>query len=522
MVKIELENNKGYPWINYNGIHCKGYAFDEDTVIENIELAKKFEGMDKIQVLEFAEKLNGFFAVVIEYSDEVMALVDHMRSFPLFYYKDGGNVVICDQITKERMRTFSIDKNAEKQINSSLYILGKKTLFKDVFGVEAGTYLLANNNGTCYGDAYYTFKYCDEQIKDINTALEKMSTVYENSFKRLIKYLNGRTAVVPLSGGHDSRLVAFYLKKLGYKNIIAFSYGDPSMSDSVISKQAAKALDIKYYYIPYTRLNIRKAYKKYYEDYMVYSANGVSVPRLQTWYAVHWLFENKVIDEKCVFCPGYGGVLPGHYINSAFVDNEYIKKDDLIKLFEKEFFASMYRLAPDYYEKYMAEFKEYPDIKALPENVPTKRAAEIFEQWVYKEDQTKGIQNAARLYEFYGIKWATPFFEKPQFDFWAAIDNSLRYKNKAFKEMEKKLLEGPITDVPFTGSKEQILKKKKLSFVEKCFHMADICLHPRKNHYMNVIVPIHTHIYNTVVKRTSSPFYFVKCEYIKFISKNTK
>ena len=155
----------------------------------------------------------------------------------------------------------------------------------------------------------------------------------------------------------------------------------------------------------------------------------------------------------------------------------------------------------------------------MPEIIPTRRAAEIFEQWIYREDQPKAIQNATRIYEFYGVKWATPFFEKPQFELWSSIDNSLRYQNKAFKEMEKNLFEGSICDVPFTGSKEMCVVGKRRGFVHKIVHMLDVCLRLRKQHYMNVIIPYHTHVYNTVVKRITSPNYYTICEYLKHVKR---
>lgn len=524
MIKIELKNNRGYAWTHHNKVYCKGYAFVNDEVVENEALAQYFDSLPKDDVLSQAKSLNGFFAVVVEYETSVLAFTDHVRSFPLFYYKSDEDLILCDGFPEERIKTLSLNKAAEKQLGGALYLLWNQTLFEGVRGIEAGAFLWVTQDGDLQYDFYYNFAYDDVQITDIDEALEKMNKAYEASFKRLIKYLNGRTAVVPLSGGHDSRLLAYYLVKLGYTNIIAFSYGDPKMTDSIISKQAAAALGIKYYYIPYERKNLRKAFRKHYKEYMIYAANGVSTPGLQTWYAVHWLKEHKIIDENCVFCPGYGGVLPGHYINSSYMTQEFIEKENLIKQFEIEYFARLSRAEPEYYVEFMKCFENAKDIFELPQKVHARRAAEIFEQWIYREDQTKGIQNATRMYEFYGVKWATPFFEKSQFDLWASIDNSLRYQNKAFKKMEEGLFEGEIATVPFTGSKEMVVRSKKRNFLQKCIHISDICLRPRKHHYMNVIVPIFTHIYNTLVKKISSPNYYTLCQYLKYVRRyiNTK
>jgi len=518
-IRLELNNNHGYKWTCVNGVYCKGYAFLNGELLENEKLAEAVVGLDRLGVIETVSKLEGFFSFVVMYDNAVLAVCDHVRSFPLFYYEDNGTTVLFDSVDDAKISNFTVNEDTVKEYRGALYLLGKNTLFKDVFAVEAYGYFWKSGSEKVEAGYYDNFKYSEEQNKDIKSALVEAHKVYEDTFKRLIQYLDGRTAVIPLSGGHDSRLVAYYLVKLGYKNIIAFSYGDPAISDSQISMSVAETLGIRYYYIPYTRREMQKACKKYFDEYMVYSANGVSVPRIQTWYAVHWLSEHEIIDENSVFCAGYGGILPGHYVDKKFVDSEFISKKELIKMFEHEFFQLLSRTSYTYYEKFMDEFMANEEIAALPEKVPIKAAAEIFERWIYREDQGKGIQNANRMYELYGAKWATPFFEKSQFDFWAKIDNSLRYDNKLFKAMEKELFEGEITKIPFTGSKEQPTTNTNLGIIKKGLMLLDYAIHPRKGHYMNVMVPLKNHLYNTLVTRIRSPFHYVEQKYVKHIRK---
>lgn len=521
MISIELQNNSGYAWVKRENVTCKGYAFVEGDPVEGEELARLFFGLDREQATLLARDLNGFFSVVIEYEDGVLALVDHVRSFPLFYYsRENGDVVICDGFDTARMSELYLDADSLDEFSETSYMLGKKTIFSGVKGIEAGDCILAREDGTVETLRYYEFNYADQQVSDLDLALKKMEETHQDTFKRLIKYLDGRTAVIPLSGGHDSRLIAYYLVKLGYKNIVAFSYGDAKTSDSQISRQAAEALGLKYYYVPYTRRALRKGFKEF-KKYMVLSCNGVSYPALQTWYAVYWLRSKGVIDENCVVCPGYGGVLPGHYVATDFVCGDTIKKERLIKLFEEEFFSRISK-NKEVYPRIKEEFLEHPEIAKLPQEIPVKNAAEVFERWIYREDQAKAIQNSNRIYEYYGLKWATPLFDKEQFSLWLEIDNSLRYRNFAFKEMEKTLFEGKIKDVPFTGGKETVLISKERGILGKCLHLADICLRPHKYHYMNRIVPYFSHVYRSVVKRTSEPILYVRDQYIKYVKSKVK
>ena len=43
--------------------------------------------------------------------------------------------------------------------------------------------------------------------------------------KKLSKSCEGKQIAIPLSGGYDSRLIASGLHKIGFKNVICFSYG---------------------------------------------------------------------------------------------------------------------------------------------------------------------------------------------------------------------------------------------------------------------------------------------------------
>ena len=52
---------------------------------------------------------------------------------------------------------------------------------------------------------------CDSDF--YNHYKTKVSQIIENTFIRLVNSLKGKTAVIPLSGGFDSRLIAVMLKK---------------------------------------------------------------------------------------------------------------------------------------------------------------------------------------------------------------------------------------------------------------------------------------------------------------------
>jgi len=92
-------------------------------------------------------------------------------------------------------------------------------------------------------------------VLDKSECFERLDSIYKNVFSRLIESVQGRTIVIPLSGGYDSRSSAAILKKLGYGNVICFTYGRPESFEVQTSEKVAKDLGYKWCFINYAYKN---------------------------------------------------------------------------------------------------------------------------------------------------------------------------------------------------------------------------------------------------------------------------
>lgn len=93
----------------------------------------------------------------------------------------------------------------------------------------------------------WKYHYANKQLIDINEIQSMLEQAYEESMSRLVGFLNGRQDVLPLSGGHDTRLIAYCLKNLpggGDDNIITYSYGKVNNEEYALSEKVAEALGI--------------------------------------------------------------------------------------------------------------------------------------------------------------------------------------------------------------------------------------------------------------------------------------
>ena len=111
--------------------------------------------------------------------------------------------------------------------------------------------------------------------------------------------------VVPLSE-LDSRLIVLMLKRLGYDNVITFSYGRKDNQESNFSKELAESLGFHWEFIEYTNDKWHDWYssEEWYE-YSLMAGNLSSTPHLQDWPAIKELKEKQLVPDNCLIVPGH-------------------------------------------------------------------------------------------------------------------------------------------------------------------------------------------------------------------------
>ena len=86
-----------YNWFHGQNFSVCGYLLQGSRLIEGEELEKYFAKSKGIKEFEESVKnVNGRFAVVGKIGDDLIAAVDKLRTYPLFYSQTGYNIVISD------------------------------------------------------------------------------------------------------------------------------------------------------------------------------------------------------------------------------------------------------------------------------------------------------------------------------------------------------------------------------------------------------------------------------------------
>lgn len=431
-VNIQYGKRKG-------DIFLRGTMFDGSRKLGFEESAERVSSVKKENAEEFLRQTNGFYSVVYTEGKSGWMAVDRIRSFPLFYSFFRGKLFISDDAIWVKKQALDSEMGALEKQEFLLtgFVTGPDTLFPNVKQIQAGEVIFFDTESaggiSLKSQRYYKYVHSDYFEENEEQLHRKLDKVLTEVFERLISFAEGRTIVVPLSGGYDSRLLVFMLKKLGYENVIAFSYGVEGNEEAAISRFIAEKIGIKWEFVPYSNSLWYEWYRSpEMKDYFDIPEGIASLPHIQDWPAVWILKKDKRIPDNAVFVPGIaadlntGGFIEGYpdiYLNNA-------TKNDLLELILKY----SYSLFP--FNDISKDFQSMLRKKVLNliENNPYGSSmGESFECWVSSEKVAKFVLNSVRVYEFFGFSWWTPFWDKGFVDYWYNVPDDFRKGQKLYK-----------------------------------------------------------------------------------------
>lgn len=519
MIDMHLDNNLGFAWEKLNNIYFKGIVYIEGCYIGSQELIGLIGKIkSESELLDFLNRIDGNFCLIFSILNETYLVVDKLRSIPLFYTIYDTNVKIYDSINSTLIRKFGINERAVDIFRSSTSVIGEETLVNGIKQIPAGHLLKVSTTNEFELIKYWEFHHKHPIIADQEKALQILEVAYENAFKKTINFLAGRPAVVPLSGGHDSRLVVYLLKKFGHKNIITFSYGDEKSEDSKIARQVATAFGVPFYFIQYTRKNLKSFFDENLHKLMEYCSSAVSITHIQDIYAVYELVKSNVIPKESVIMPGLGGTLPGQSIQPDFYIKENYNLHDLVNRIVRDHFFKAVFFEKDFTKKYELVL-DILQKKGVEEKLTNYRVAEILEWFTVFEKQPKYTLNSVRAYEFFGLKWQTPLYSMELFDAWSSIDAGLRLNNRMFRILEKRLIDTDILSIRFTGTKERPTTLGWTGITSKAKTALGTILIPTRTNYLSVSVPLYRYYRNIFFHGRHQIFYYFMAEYLAWMRK---
>jgi len=406
---------------------------------------------------KFLRSLSGNFGIIILDDGFLFAAVDISRTWPLFY--SGGslqNLVIYDRLPINTILTHNLNKLGANEFFELGYITGQETIYEGIYQLQSGQFLCAGKDSIhkeryfIYEPSYTPVEYNSEEfVNEFDKLLVKLFNQLLDTFPKDCQW------VVPLSGGHDSRLVANCLKKAGAANVVCFSYGNPGNEQSEISKRVAEVLGYEWYFIEYNEEKWKKLHDSgIIDDYIDYAFNGVSTPHMQDLLAVYELKRLSLIEDSAIFVPGHTAISEvGFKVPDTFDDIA----DPVDKLIECLIGNESNLLETNILQK-------MTNLYEMSGNRP-ELISELFD---WQENQAKYINNSLFVYRYLGYRTCIPLWDKTMADFWLALPDKLSMNREGLYEAEKHgVLIEPLLKIPYAAGKKDINIRNWKSFLKE-------------------------------------------------------
>lgn len=438
MIHINVKRNNGFAWYIVGNIYAKGYIYTEDNKLYREELlCHYFENITNIHdLIEKVTCANGLFSVIIRVDQIVLAAVDRFRTFPLFYHLHNENQMISDDPESVIQSAYldKIDRLHEQEFLSTGFVTGKYTLISELYQVQTGAVLKLSNQGD---KQIFYHSYVTDQVhqKSYAELCQDFIKVLESSFERFIHSLSGRTVLLSLSGGYDSRLIAAILKMMKYEKVICYSYGKKDNNEARISKMAAKKLGYDWIFINYKNiLNENYPDDSVFLDYYPYAANFTSMFFLEQYFAVKYLREAHSIPKDSVFCAGHSG---DFLAGSQLVKNGHIKEQASIDKIVKSILKIKYsyqNLNKDNRSIFSNNIRKFLKDNMIGSN---SLAYSMFENWDLKEKLAKFIFNSAIVYNYFGYEHRLPLMDNELIDFFRKVPYKYKIHKRLYDDIAK-------------------------------------------------------------------------------------
>lgn len=447
-------------WSERSDTRVRGGGFVGGDYYDTNALAALFSSIaSHEEFLTTLQEVNGFFAVVHPIGDELLIATDRIRSIPLFYASSENGVIVgtdSHRIT-EHVGCQEYDPLHEAEYILTGYVTGRDTLCDGIYQVQAGELVALTDDAVnpVVRERYYRYRHTQVQQATENELLEELDDVLVSAFTRLIEYADGRPIVVSMSGGYDSRLLISMLVRLGYENLIAFTY-DHAGDEAKHCQPIVDNLGIRWEYV-------RQNHDEWWEWYHSAErkrhdrAAGIidAVPTNGPAIAVKKLHEQGRVPDNSVFVTGDTATTTGEHIPASLMN----ATEAGLEPFVNSILTSHYDLwdrDPSLKQQLRERIHDATDIEDFE---TSEDVIDAFELWDWQERQPKHILRND-LFEFWGYDWWYPLWDRDFMEFWTTVAVDHRYERELYETYIKRLYAN-VADLPMSEVEESFHERNQ-------------------------------------------------------------
>ncbi|MEP4378194.1 MAG: asparagine synthase-related protein [Alphaproteobacteria bacterium] len=387
-------------------------------------------------------EIAGFYAVIGTGPGGTVGAVDHIRSTPLFYCRGPVTDGQAPVSTDARALTAGqppFDPDAVREFAMAGYVTGADTLVPAIAQMEAGDVRVWQSGADTSTQASSYRHWPDARDAcSPEQARARLSDIADIAFARTITKANGRTIIVPLSGGLDSRLVLAKLAEHGARNLRAFSYGPGRNADAAVAQRVAARLGVEWEFIATGSRGARAALPDVLRQEYGHFADGLcAVPNHQDLLALSVLRQRGRLPADAMIVNGQtGDFVTGGHIPAALMSDETIPLETVITaILDKHYGLWRSLLTPANITAIRARIADRLGIAdSATRPVSAAEAAAFFELWEYRERQAKYVVGGQRIYDFLGLDWDLPLWDRDFTAFWRDAPLADKYNQALYRD----------------------------------------------------------------------------------------
>ena len=368
--------------------------------------------------------LDGTFAGWLRVGREVFAFTDLVRSIPVRWrVADGAVRALEFEPGHRHARASTVPTDALAELEGSGYVHGRRTLEPDAFQVPAGAVLRIDAADATAVHPWIEWK--DLRGADADHSQAALERLHLDVMADHVAELGGSRLVVPLSGGYDSRLLLAQALETGARDVLCYTFGRAGNHEARLSREVARYYGCDWTFVEYTPASWRTMRDAPWTDeFYAYASFGISIPHVMEVLAVRSLLADSRIDASCTIMPGHAlDFVAGTHLPHVPAGNRrraarrlrHQLADKNIALWPDR--SGARRRVTDALD---AGFED-----ALRANGPGA-ATDAFEAWVWRERQAKLIANACRAYDFHGLGWRLPWWDRRVACAWCSLPDDAR------------------------------------------------------------------------------------------------
>ena len=428
-------------WNAAGSAAARGRAFDGDRLLDAGSVAARFDdavdgadGEPLGRIADAAAGLDGFFGAVVADGAAAYLVADGARSVPLYHAEDGAVVsdrgrVVADAVGGTR------DPVTESEFLVTRYVAGDDTIWRGVGSTTPGEVRRVGPGGVSRRRYRRHWPHPGGEPGDVDT----LRAGFETALDRLERVADGRPIVIPLSGGHDSRLLAAGLVERGCE-VIGFTFGRSGHPDVEVSREVAGRLGIEWVFVPYSQAE----WEGWFHGtagrrYRAAAFGGDALPFLAEWPAVRRLVGTGRVPETAVFCPGHTVATPGERLPrfrsgadasgaSGAPDDAVAPTVEALVEYVLDTHYSLWAWDDDAFRAAAAERIRRGLLGDRPATAVSdpESAAAAYERWEWTARMSTFTNGDLRVYDDCGVEWWLPLWDPAYVAAWRRLPAASR------------------------------------------------------------------------------------------------